>query len=353
MIKTELEIFTMAKITMDTYQARYEKAKKKREERFRNLNANYKPGSPLFLEERNKIVPDFEAEIAKARNDLMSEFEDSMMKLRATETAKIAVITSETKSMMVVLDCLKDRTVSLDEYTVLAQHYGGKTYWVDRFLETLADKCGIMDSMVQPGLGTKLEILKTLEQNVREYIDGYDGENKCFPVTSSDKYIYKMEESYTNSYSNVRLDSREQAKRMISKALNEGSSLDRSFVLANMLRTSTPDIQDEMLSILAEKDPAALHDPTMQFTGVKNVVDRFIKTDGELVKAAGVAMEKADNAKSHQERIGILWDNFDNRHLRKKIEERIAATKDEELADSYQNMREIKKEQEANQNGNI
>lgn len=88
MIKTELEIFTMAKITMDTYQARYEKAKKKREERFRNLNANYKPGSPLFLEERNKITPDFEAEIAKARNDLMSEFEDSLMKLRAVETAK-------------------------------------------------------------------------------------------------------------------------------------------------------------------------------------------------------------------------------------------------------------------------
>lgn len=330
---------------MDTYKTKFEKAKKKREERFRNLNTNYKPGSPLFLEERNKIVPDFEAEIAKARNDLMMEFEDSLMKLRAVETAKIAVITSETKSMMAVLDCLKDRTVSLDEYTVLAQHYGGRSYWIDRFLETLADKCGIMDSMVQPPLGTKLEILKTLEENVREYIDGYDGENKCFPVTSSDKYIYKMEESYTNSYSNVRLDSREQAKRMISKALNEGSSLDRSFVLANMLRTSTPDIQDEMLSILAEKDPAALHDPTMQFTGVKNVVDRFIKTDGELVKAANMAMAKADNAKSHQERIGILWDNFDNRHLRKKIEERIAATNDEELADSYENMKEIKQEE--------
>ena len=206
--------------------------------------------------------------------------------------------------------------------------------------------------MVQPPLSVKLEILQTLEQNVREYIDGYDGENKCFPVTSSDKYIYKMEESYTNSYSNVRLDSREQAKRMISKALNEGSSLDRSFVLANMLRTSTPDIQDEMLSILAEKDPTALHDPTMQFTGVKNVVDRFIKTDGELIKAAGVAMAKADNAKSHQERIGILWDNFDNRHLRKKIEERIAATNDEELADSYENMKEIKEEQKQESRAN-
>ncbi len=345
MDRKELEIFTMAKITMDTYQARFEKAKKNREERFRNLNANYKPGSPLFLEERNKITPDFEAEIAKARSDLMMEFEDSLMKLRAIETAKVAVISNETKTMMSVLDCLKDKTVSVDEYTVLVKHYGNKSYWIDRFFERIASKCGIMDSMVQPPLSVKLEILQTLEQNVREYIDGYDGENKCFPVTSSDKYIYKMEESYTNGYSGVHLDSREQAKRMISKALNEGSSLDRSFVLANMLRTSTPDIQDEMLSILAEKDPAALHDPTMKFTGVQGVVDRFIKTDGELVKAAGVAMEKADNAKSHQERIGILWDNFDNRHLRKKIEERIATTNDEELKDSYENMKEIKQEE--------
>lgn len=240
------------------------------------------------------------------------------MKLRAIETAKVAVISNETKTMMSVLDCLETKTVSVDEYKVLAEHYGGKSYWIDRLLERVADKCGIMDSMVQPGLSVKMEVLQALEQNVREYIDGYDGENKCFPVTSSDKYIYKMEESYTNSYSNVRLDSREQAKRMISKALNEGSSLDRSFVLANMLRTSTPDIQDEMLSILAEKDPAALHDPTMKFTGVQNVVDRFIKTDGELVKAANATMEKADNAKSYQERIGILWDGFDNRHLRKR-----------------------------------
>ena len=102
MDKKELEIFTMAKITMDTYQARYEKAKERREKRFRNLNANYKPGSPLFLEERNKITPDFEAEIAKARNDLMMEFEDSLMKLRAVETAKVAVISNETDRKSVV-----------------------------------------------------------------------------------------------------------------------------------------------------------------------------------------------------------------------------------------------------------
>ena len=55
------------------------------------------------------------------------------MKLRAVETAKVAAISNETKNMMSVLDCLKDRTVSLDEYTVLAQHCGGQwTAWYSR-----------------------------------------------------------------------------------------------------------------------------------------------------------------------------------------------------------------------------
>jgi hypothetical protein len=58
------------------------------------------------------------------------------MKLRAIETAKVATITSGTKSMMAVLDCLKDRAAPSDEYTVLAQHNGGKSYWLANMLHT-------------------------------------------------------------------------------------------------------------------------------------------------------------------------------------------------------------------------
>lgn len=142
MIKTELEIFTMAKVTVDAYQARFEKAKKKREERFKNLNANYKPGSPLFVKERDRITSEFQEEVEKARHDLMAEFEEELMRLKAVETAKVAVISNETKTMMSVLDCLETKTVSVDEYKVLAEHYGGKSYWIDRLLERVADKCG-------------------------------------------------------------------------------------------------------------------------------------------------------------------------------------------------------------------
>lgn len=345
MIKTELDIFAITRMVMDTYKTKFEKAKKRREERFRNLNANYVPGSPLFLEERNRITPEFQEEIEKARHDLMAEFEEELMRLKAVETAQVATISSETKSMMIVLDHLKDNVISIDEYTVLAQHYGGKSYWVDRALERAALNCAIPDSMVQPGLSLKLEILQTLEQNVKKFIEEYDGEKKLFITISSDKYIYALEEQYTNGYSSVRLDSREQAKRMISKALSKGTSMDRSIILANMLRTSKPDMQDEILSLLAEKDPTALHDPVMELVGIQNVVDRFIKTDGELVKAAGAAMGKVKGAKSHQERIGVIYDNLDNRHFRKMMEEKIAATNDEELKESYKNMQELKRQE--------
>lgn len=352
MIKTELDIFNMAKVVMDTYKARFDKAKKKKEERFERLKKNFMPGSPLFVKERDSITPQFQEEVEKARHDLMAEFEEELMRLKAVETAQVATISSETKSMMIVLDHLKDSVISIDEYTVLAQHYGGKSYWVDRALERAALKCAIPDSMVQPPLSTKLEILKTLEENVREYIEKYDGEKKNFFVTSSERYLFSLEERYTNNYSSMRLNSREEAKRAVTKALSEGSSFDRALVLANVLRTSKPDVQQEILAYLDEKDPAALHDPTMKFSGVKQVVDKFRETDGRLLKEAKEIMKKVNSAKTHQDRIGLIWDNFSNYQLRKMVENQIEKTNDEKLKDSYQNMWDIKKEQEQESRAN-
>lgn len=346
MNKKELEIFGMAKIVMDTYKTKFDKAKKRKEDRFKSLNANYKAGSPLFVKERDRITPEFQEEVEKVRNDLMAEFEDALVQLRAVETAKVATISNETKTMMGILDCLENKTMSVDEYEVLVQHYGNKSYWIDRFFERIANKCGIMDSMVQPPLSTKLEILQTLEQNVREYIDKYDGENKCFPVTSSDKYVYALEREYTNDYSGVRMNDTETAKRLVNKAFSIGDSLERSCTLANMLRTSKPDLQHEILCLLAEHDYPALSDPTMNFIGVKNIVDKFKKEDLQDIKAADAAMVKVKSAKSHQERIATIYNNLDNRHFVKAIEKHIADTNDKELRESYKNMQQVKREQE-------
>ena len=60
------------------------------------------------------------------------------------------------------------------------------------------------------------------------------------------------------------------------------------------------------------------------------------------MKAADAAMEQVDSAKSRPEYAGAVYDNFDNRHFRKMLEEKIAATNDHELKGCYENVREMK-----------
>lgn len=203
---------------------------------------------------------------------------------------------------------------------------------------------------MQPSLTAKLEILNELAENARDCLNNYNGEDKTFLVTSSDKYVFGLEERYTNGYSGVRMSDRETAKRMVDKVLNKGDSLERSVALANTLRTSKPDMQYEILSLLTEGEHPALSDPTMRFTGVKDVVDRFRKENLRDIKAADSAMKKMDGAKSHQDCMGIIWDNLGNRYFRKQLEEKIAATNDEKLKDSYETALEVKREQESGAN---
>lgn len=341
----EHEVFSTAKVCMDCYKSKYDRATAKKKKSFEDLNKNYVPGSPVFIAERDKITPTYKKEIEGAREEALKTFEDALEKVIACERAHATVISNETTKLMSVLDCLKDSPVSVDEYNALVEVHGGKSYWVDRFFEKIAEKNNIFETGVQPSLSVKLEILNELAENTRRFMNEYDGEKKNFIVTSSEKYIFGLEERYTNGYSGVRMSDTETAKRLVNKALSIGDSLERSCAVANMLRTSKPDMQYEILSLLAEGEHPALSDPTMQFVGVKEVVDRFKKENSQDLKAADSAMKKMDGAKSHQDRLGIIWDNLGNRYFRKQLEEKIAATNDEKLKDSYKTALEVKQEE--------
>lgn len=352
MSKGQLEVFGAAKVAMDMYKNRYDKAKAKKEQRFKDLNTNYKPGSPMFVQGRDKIVPEFNSEVDKARHELLGEFSDVLSKTIAREKAEVTVIGGSTKEILNTLSHIENMTMSLDEYNTLVGSFGNKFYWIDRMLEHLAERNGIKQTGLQPPLTTKLQILNRLEKDVQEYISEYDGAEKEFIVTSSDSYIYGLEKQYTNGYSGVGMNRKEKAKRMISEAFRKGDSMERACVLSNMLRTSEPEMQEELLTELAERDYAALSDATMSFIGIQDVVESFKKKDSADIKAADKAVENVNNAKSHQERISVIYDNLDNRHFRKAIENMIAATNDKELKESYENMQELKQKEKQDSNKN-
>lgn len=347
MEKEQLEIFAMGAVAMHTFKARFEKAKAKKEKRFEELNANYKPGSSLFVQKRDEIMPEFNMEVEAARDEILSEFTDVYEKVVAKEKAAVSVTGASVNNVLETLKCLEGIPVSVDEYSELVKTLGNKLYWIDRALEKTADRWGITETGVQPSLTVKMQVLDRLKKDVSEYVEEYDGEKKCFPVTSSDQYIYQLESEYTNGYSGVRMSGKEQAKRMVSKALGKGDSLERACMLSNMIRTSSPEMQEELLGELAEHNSTVLLDPTMKFIGVQDVIEKFKKENSKNIQAADEAMEKIKNADSHPERLGVMCDNYDNKHFRKAIEDLISTTNDKKLKDSYENLKEVKREEAA------
>ncbi|MCM1026389.1 MAG: hypothetical protein NC432_08120 [Roseburia sp.] len=321
MKRDDLVIFSTARVVYDSYKAKFDAAKAKKEQRFKDLNANFRPGSPMFIIERDKITPEFQEEVETAREEARRHFMDELENARIKERAYAAVVSGSVKDMLNTLKCLEDLPISVDEYNVLASVHGDKFYFVDRFLEKLARKNGIQNSSVQPPLTTKLEILDKLEAEVTEYLNKYDGENKNFLITSSDNHIFRLEDSYTNGYKNINMDNAEKAKRMISQALNKGDSMERSLTLANMIRTSAPELQTDILTELTERDHTALSDPTMNLTGVTAIIENFKKSEYDGIKKAKETVQKIKSEKMKHVQETIVYRNLEDRHFLREVQQ--------------------------------
>ncbi len=339
MRKDELVVFSTAKVTMDSFRQKYDSAKKKKKQRFDELNQNYKPGSPLFIQERDRITPECEAEIEKAREKCRREFTEVLENTIAKERAAATVTGGSVNNTLETLKCLETIPVSVDEYTALVDTLGGKLYWIDRYFEKIAEKNGIRDTGVQPSLTVKLQVLNRLEADVNEFLNDYNGEDKSFIVTNSDGHIFKMENEYTNGYSHVSMSGREQAKRMVTEALRKGDSMERACYLSNMIRTSEPDLQQELLTELSERDSAALSDPTMNLVGISAVIEDFRKTEYAGIKKAEKTIEQIKGEKLKHNRETIAFQNLENRHFMDAVRK----SDDKDLKALVKHMQEVKK----------
>lgn len=339
MKKDDLMVFATAKVSMDTFKQKYDNAKKKKKKRFDDLNANYKPGSPMFVQERDRIAPEFEKEVESAREKCRREFTEVLETTIAKERAAATVTGGSVNNVLETLKCLETIPVSVDEYTALVDTLGGKLYWIDRYFEKIAEKNGIRNTNVQPSLSVKLQVLDRLAAEVNEYLNDYNGEGKSFIVTSSDGHIFRMENEFTNGYSHVSMSGREQAKRMVTEALKKGDSMERACYLANIIKTSSPEMQTELLTELSERDRTALSDPTMNLVGVSAVIENFKKTEYEGIKKAERIIEQIKRGETELERKTIVFQNLDNRHFVDTVKK----SDDKDLKELVKEMQETKK----------
>lgn len=343
-MQKELKIFTMATVAGDMYKDRYDKANKRRKEAWKDLKANYVPGSAKFKEFKAKIEPEFQAEIKKAREEVQEEFDREFNDLRETEIARVKAVTPGCEKMMDTLGRLANIPISVDEFGYLVEQYGNHSYWVDRQLISLSVKNGIQECEVRPDITTKLGILEELKNNLYTYFDKYNGEIAYdTAVLVSDAAIQRLEKRYTNNYCGISLNARESGKRIVTEALNKLDSMERSIYLANALRTSDPDLQEGILYEICKNHENIKENASMRLSGVSSAIENYKKAEYEGAIRAERTIEKIRNEPKKYMQETIIYQNLEDKHFLKAVRE----SGDSELKKAVKYQQEVKEAGEA------
>ena len=102
-------------------------------------------------------------------------------------------------------------------------------------------------------------------------------------------------------------------------------------------------MQNVLLTELADRDSTMLSDPTMNFTGVTNVLENFKKTEYEGMKKAQRIIEKIKGTDFKYDRDTIVYQNLGDRYFLKAIEQ----SEDNSLKELVKDAQEVKAAGEA------
>ncbi len=339
-MQKQLQIFALARVCADTYEREYNKADKERKDAWNDLNRNFVKGSPKFTEYRDRIEPEFQAKIQKAREKVTAEFEAEYEDLRKTEINRVKSISSGSEKIMDILGILENIPISVDEFNYLAEQYGNHGYWTDRYLASIGQKNGMQECDIQPDITTKLSVLEELKSNLYGYFDKYKNDNSyCSDVLVADVTFQKLEKRYTNNYAGISLNGKESGKRIALEGLNKADALERSMYLANALNTATPEVQEGILLELVKNHEQIADNPNMRLVGISKAMENFKETEYKGMCRAEQVIKKIKGKSRKYEQETIVYQNLEDKHFINAV----AQSGDDNLKRLVKHMREVKK----------
>lgn len=347
-------VFDAMSVTADAYRADFLAAKRQYDDSVRELKENFVINSPLYKEKKKSIEARYKEAVQAARDKHLSEFMDILEKERKKEKSWAAAWGITESKDFEELENISKVPLSVDEFDLIAEKYAGKYYFVDRFLLKIAEDNGIdpRSVPVQPPIDKKLEVFRTAEGYVKRFINGFDGKGRAsLELLVCDKTAYKLEREATGNYAGVYLDAESQAKRILSKSLEKGSMLERALYLSNAIKTSEPEVGEEMLRMLAEKSSNFLGADAMKMVGVFDVVERFRENDLVDIQDAEKAVDAIRQAQNHAQVMGTIYDNIHNRRFHQAIEREIEKTGNVKLKEDFERAKEIVAEAQAEGTG--
>lgn len=249
------EIFDLCRVLRDSYRQKYDDAVKARDEKIRYAKDNYISNSPALKTALEDARTEFKQTIEELKAEARKAFSDEAETLRAAETAKVMV-------MPTAIDMLKpllDVPMSYTELSIVAKQHGGKSYYADKFLRTLADRNGIATTdpeafpLTTP-IDDKLEVIDTLTAEMETLLTEYNEDKSIKALGAmSDRILMRCEDKYVGSEKTV-LTVAQRVNRAYATIMAQGNQIDRANAIANQLRNADKQTQDALLVRLAESN---------------------------------------------------------------------------------------------------
>lgn len=226
--------------------------------------------------------------------DLIEEFDDMESRARS----KAGVINSQLLEQVRVF---LNMPVTTEEFGAITHALGNRNYYVDRVLETIAEKNGITKNgltplleplELEPSLDVKLSVLADLKKQAMDIIENYGTINEDINARTGDLFpdvLRRAEQIYTNGLYNGHLTAKQIADRVIDTIRYGGGH--GSHTIDNALENADKKTKRALLNALCNsKENEIMY--AIQKSKSKTEINIFKQNESELYTKAEMGMDK-------------------------------------------------------------
>lgn len=305
-------------VLRDSFRSKYDARKKELDKEIQQLKNDFRQGKRLDEEiqfAKEKFAKDIDL-IRKEANDFIKPNIESM------KTYEMARVRHIDVSVMEKLQSLSNIPISGSELSILKERFApNNEFWPSKMISYIAEKnCLNPEDFIQTAsLDTKISILKDLEKQTEQLIDGYNGElTYSNLVLLADSVLMKAENTYLNGFENANLKNAQLARRVIAMIRHKNPT-EQGIALMNAVSNADPQFKTELFYEMKKQNtvPAEVR----RIARIENEYQAFINGELSAYEQAKKAIKKVVEAENIEDVKSVAETMIDNAHFAKMLEE--------------------------------
>lgn len=267
-------------------------------------------------EEYKKAEEKYKNDLSELREEWSKDLVDTFEEMEVSARAKAGVINSQLLEQARVF---LDVPITVEEFGSIVHALGNRNYYVDRVLETIAEKNGITKNgltplleplELEPCLDVKLSVLADLKSQAMDIIENYGTHDEDINSRTADLFpdvLRRAEELYTNGLYDDDLTAKQVASRVLDAIRYGGGSA--GHIIDNALNNADKSVRSALLNALCtSKESAVVY--AVQKSKARADISAFKQNESALYSAAEQGMDKLRSVAADESARAIVIEEF-------------------------------------------